>query len=358
MRQLLISLLAIPLSLCGTAAIAAQSVSPQSTVQATVLDPSGAPIAGAVVTSAADNQSAGPSTTSNERGEFSLTLGPGRYSVTVVAPGFVASTQSLTVSSGGGARLQPFVPSIAALRETVTVNAPAGYRAATTASATKSMTPLRDVPQSITVVTQELIKDQLMMSVGDVVRYVPGITTHQGENNRDQVIIRGNSSSADFFVNGVRDDVQYYRDLYNLDRVEALKGPNAMIFGRGGGGGVVNRVKKEAGFQPVARSSLQGGMYGNKRFTADLGPAISETVAFRLNGMYENSDSFRDRRRPGALRPHPDPDHCAQRSDQDHARLRVPARHARGRSRHHVIPGRAGRRRPVSPSTATRTTAT
>ena len=64
------------------------------------------------------------------------------------------------------------------------------------------------------------------------------MTTHQGENNRDQVIIRGNSSSADFFVNGVRDDVQYYRDLYNLDRVEALKGPNAMIFGRGGAGGV------------------------------------------------------------------------------------------------------------------------
>ena len=70
-----------------------------------------------------------------------------------------------------------------------------------------------------------------MMSIADVVRYVPGITAHQGENNRDQVVIRGNSTSADFFVNGVRDDVQYYRDLYNLDRVEALKGPNAMIFG-------------------------------------------------------------------------------------------------------------------------------
>ncbi len=98
-----------------------------------------------------------------------------------------------------------------------------------------------------------------MMSVGDVMRYVPGMTVHQGENNRDQVIIRGNSSSADFFVNGVRDDVQYYRDLYNLERVEALKGPNAMIFGRGGGGGVVNRVTKEALFLPLTSSSLQGG---------------------------------------------------------------------------------------------------
>ena len=132
-----------------------------------------------------------------------------------------------------------------------------------------------------------------MMSIGDVVRYVPGITAHQGENNRDQVIIRGNSSSADFFVNGVRDDVQYYRDLYNLDRVEALKGPNAMIFGRGGMGGVINRVTKEAGFTPLREIDLQGGSFGNKRFSADLDQPFNDKVAFRLNGMYENSDSFR-----------------------------------------------------------------
>ena len=127
--------------------------------------------------------------------------------------------------------------------------------------------------------TRELIRDQLMLSIGDVMRYTPGIQVHQGENNRDQVIIRGNSSSADFFLNGVRDDVQYYRDLYNLDRVEALKGPNAMIFGRGGGGGVVNRVTKEAVFQPLREVTLQGGAYGHKRFAADLDQPLSDTVA-------------------------------------------------------------------------------
>ncbi len=161
-------------------------------------------------------------------------------------------------------------------------------------SATKTLTPLRDVPQSITVVTQELIQDQMMMSIGDVVRYVPGITAIQGENNRDQLVIRGNSTSADFFLDGVRDDVQYYRDLYNLDRVEALKGPNAMIFGRGGGGGVINRVTKEAGFMPLREITLQGGSFGNKRFTADFDQPLNDKVAFRLNGMYENSDSFRN----------------------------------------------------------------
>jgi catecholate siderophore receptor len=205
----------------------------------------------------------------------------------------VDGSQLLTVPPSGGVRLPPFVLAIAAVREVVTVSAPAGYRADATSSATKTLTPIRDVPQAITVVTQELMKDQLMMSVADVVRYVPGITTQQGENNRDQIIVRGNNTSADFFVNGVRDDVQYFRDLYNVERMEALKGPNAMIFGRGGAGGVVNRVQKEAGFQPVREVFVQGGMHGNKRFTTDLAQPLSETVAFRVNGMFENSDSFR-----------------------------------------------------------------
>jgi catecholate siderophore receptor len=122
---------------------------------------------------------------------------------------------------------------------------------------------------------------------------MPGITAHQGENNRDDVVIRGNRSSADFFLNGIRDDVQYYRDLYNLDRVETMKGPNAMIFGRGGGGGVINRVTKEAYFGSLREISLQGGSFSNKRVSADFDQPINEKFAFRVNGLYENSGSFR-----------------------------------------------------------------
>ena len=132
-------------------------------------------------------------------------------------------------------------------------------------SATRTDTPLRDVPQSITVVTQELIKDQTMQNMGDVVRYVPGVNISQGEGNRDAVIFRGNNSTGDFFVDGLRDDVQYFRDLYNIDRVEVLKGSNGMIFGRGGAGGVINRVTKEAGWTPIMK------------FRHSMGPsAISE----------------------------------------------------------------------------------
>ncbi|MEO8448907.1 MAG: TonB-dependent receptor plug domain-containing protein, partial [Gemmatimonadota bacterium] len=168
-----------------------------------------------------------------------------------------------------------------------------GYAVGGLTSATKTATLLRDVPQSITVVTKDQIADQSMQNMADVVRYVPGITMGQGEGNRDQPTIRGNSTSAGFFVDGVRDDVQYFRDLYNVERVEALKGANALIFGRGVGGGVINRVSKEADWSPVRELGLQGGSYDNKRVTTDLGQGLSDRLAVRLNGMYESSDQFR-----------------------------------------------------------------
>ncbi len=168
------------------------------------------------------------------------------------------------------------------------------YKVQESLTATKTNTPLLDVPQSITIVTEQQIKDQQMLGLGDVVRYVPGLTAHQGENNRDQIVFRGNSSSADFFLNGVRDDVQYYRDLYNLSRVEVLRGPNAMLFGRGGGGGLINRVLKVAGFNPIREITLQAGPHDHKRVTVDVNEPLSDRTAFRLNALYEDSASFRN----------------------------------------------------------------
>jgi catecholate siderophore receptor len=169
-----------------------------------------------------------------------------------------------------------------------------GYLRLETATATKTPTLLRDIPQAVTVINRALIRDQGMQSMTDVVRYVPGITMGQGEGNRDQPTIRGNSTTADFFIDGVRDDAQYFRDIYNVERVEALKGSNAMIFGRGGGGGVVNRAMKEADWYPVRELMLQGGSFNNRRMTVDVGQGLSDRIAGRVNAMYENSDLFRD----------------------------------------------------------------
>ncbi len=149
------------------------------------------------------------------------------------------------------------------------------------------------MPQSVTVVTQQQLQDQQTLSIGDLVRYTPGVTAHQGENNRDEIIFRGINSSSSFFVDGLRDDVQYYRDLYNAERIEILKGPNAMIFGRGGGGGVLNRVTKAAGFTPLREFSLMAGSYEGRRGTLDIGQPLGDAFAVRLNGMYEESNTFR-----------------------------------------------------------------
>ena len=193
-------------------------------------------------------------------------------------------------------------PSVGRAQETVTEVEPIivtgrtrGYVAIESVTATRTDTPLIDVPQSVIVVTRAQLDDQAAHSLGDVLRYVPGVTVGQGEGNRDQITLRGQNTTADFFLDGARDDVQYFRGLYNLERVEVLKGPYALIFGRGGGGGIVNRVQKT----PSADAAFFGARAGVNSFGAhdlsvDLNTPISPTSAFRLNAVYERLDNHRD----------------------------------------------------------------
>jgi catecholate siderophore receptor len=176
----------------------------------------------------------------------------------------------------------------------ITAQVDEGYLPGRLDTALRVATDLRDTPQSIGVVSAQLIRDQAMQSMADVLRYVPGATIGQGEGHRDAPSLRGNASTADFFVDGVRDDVQYYRDLYNTERVEVLLGPNAMIFGRGGGGGVINRVTRVADGRRHVGLSLEGGDFEHRRMVGDLGAAMTETVSARVNLMHERSGSYRD----------------------------------------------------------------
>ena len=264
---------------------------PTSALQGKVYDATKSPIPGARVLLSGDRLRASASTSTGEAGEFSIAIDPGVYQLRVVADGFRDYTSTVTVEDKKNA-VADILLQVAPRQEALTVSDTANYQVITTSSL-KTSIPLSDVPQSVSVVTHDLIRDQSMQNMADVVRYVPGITMAQGEGHRDAPVIRGNSTTADFYVNGVRDDVQYLRDLYNVERVEAVKGANALTFGRGGGGGVINRVTKEAQFYPIREISLQGGAYGNKRFSTDLGHSFNDKLAFRLNGMYENSDSFR-----------------------------------------------------------------
>jgi catecholate siderophore receptor len=176
----------------------------------------------------------------------------------------------------------------------VSVKADAESYTAVDAASAKTDTPLRDVPQSISVITRQSIDDLNMQNIGDAVAYVPGVGVAQGEGNRETPVIRGSSSTGDFFLDGMRDDVQYYRDLYNIERVEVLKGPNGTLFGRGGVGGLINRVSKQADWRDVTAITLQGGSDSNKRVSADFGLGINDAIAFRVNGLYEDSESYRE----------------------------------------------------------------
>ena len=169
-----------------------------------------------------------------------------------------------------------------------------GYVAISSAGL-KTDTPLIDTPQTVSVVTREQLDDQALQDIGDILRYTPGASIGQGEGNRDQITIRGQNTTADFFVDGIRDDVQYFRPLYNIERVEIHKGPNAMIFGRGGGGGIINRVTKS----PIAdrqfgEATASVDSFGAFYLAGDLNLPVGDTAAFRLNGLYEEFNNHRD----------------------------------------------------------------
>jgi catecholate siderophore receptor len=290
-RYSLRSLLLLGLLAILTIQVFGQVTKEKTQLNVKVLDPNRAAIQGADVWIGKRGLPAATAVT-DRNGEFSIALPPGEYQVRISADGFAEATESVNLQND--AKPLEVILAVGPSSAIVTITDMAAYGVSSINSATKTLTPLRDIPQSISVVTKEQIRDQSMSSLSEVVAYVPGITSHQGENNRDQLVIRGNNTSADFFLNGVRDDVQYFRDFYNVERVEALKGPNSMLFGRGGGGGVINRVTKEAGFTSLREITLQGGSFGNKRVAMDFDQPLGNKFAFRLNGLYENSGSFRN----------------------------------------------------------------
>jgi catecholate siderophore receptor len=171
---------------------------------------------------------------------------------------------------------------------------PEGYDIEKTRTATKTETPLVDVPQTIAVISREQLDDQALEQLGDALRYVPGVVLGQGEGHRDQVTLRGQNTTADFFLDGLRDDAQYYRPLYNIDRIEVLKGANALIFGRGGGGGVINRVSKTPEFgRSRMAGSISGDSFGAWSVAADLDQPLSDQAAVRINATYEDLRNHR-----------------------------------------------------------------
>lgn len=176
-----------------------------------------------------------------------------------------------------------------------TVQSTSGYEARETATATKIATPLRDVPQIVNVVPKALLQDQNAMSLQDALQNVPGLSFSVGDGQRDQVAIRGFTAISDQFIDGVRDDAMYYRDLSNIERVEVLKGPASVVYGRGSAGGLINRVTRKPNAHPVAELAATLGSKGQRRGEIDVGTASGDKQEqFRLTGALEDSHGFRN----------------------------------------------------------------
>lgn len=166
-----------------------------------------------------------------------------------------------------------------------------GYVPADTTAA-KIPVPLRDVPQSITIVPAEVLRDQRALSLQDVLKNVPGVGFSSGDGQRDQVTIRGFTAIADQFVDGFRDDALYFRDLSNVDRIEVIKGPAAVLYGRGSSGGLINRVTKKPDGD-VATARFSAGSFNSYRGEFDVG-RLGQDVGFRVTGAIEDNDGYRD----------------------------------------------------------------
>jgi len=170
-----------------------------------------------------------------------------------------------------------------------------GYRSERSSTATRTDTPLRDIPQSVTVVPEALMEAQAAFNLRDALRNVPGLTLAAGEGGRtgDSITLRGFAANSDTYLDGVKDNGQYFRDTFFIEGVDVLKGPSSMLFGRGSTGGVINLLSKQAHPGQSAEADLSLGSYDLRRATVD-GNFGTDELAGRISALYHDTDSFRD----------------------------------------------------------------
>ncbi|MBC7785114.1 MAG: TonB-dependent receptor, partial [Burkholderiales bacterium] len=194
----------------------------------------------------------------------------------------LASLMGATVASGQESGVQ--LPTI-----DVTGDQNGGYQA-TQQSIVRMPVPLLDTPQSVTVIPQQVIRDQSATSLQDVLRNVAGITFRAGEggNGGDDPYIRGFDARNDMFRDGVRDPGWYTRDLFATDRVEVYKGPSSFLFGRGSTGGVINTVTKTPTGKTSVDAEISGQVPGGYRATVDANGKVNDNVSARIAIMNQD----------------------------------------------------------------------
>ncbi|AWO00659.1 TonB-dependent siderophore receptor [Chitinophaga alhagiae] len=234
-------------------------------------------------------------------GRFSFSeVAPGKYTLRFTFLGYEPSTRSIDVKAGETRVVDVVLTSSAEQLQSVEITGrkESGYKNTNSFVGTKTATALKDVPQSISYVTKELMYDQQAMRVGDVVKYMSGVNQYTAY---DDFTIRGfrtqNNSSVQL-LNGLRTITGFWKQpLTNyLERVEVIKGPAAALFGNSSPGGIINRVTKKPLREKRQSISFTTGSFNTFRTQADFTGPLNEsrTLLYRLNLGYENAQSFRD----------------------------------------------------------------
>ena len=159
----------------------------------------------------------------------------------------------------------------------------------------KGKQDIRDIPQSINVVTEKLINDAKLDTLRQALHYTAGITFAATENGTDQDIrMRGFpvATTGDLLIDGMKDPSQYDRDSFNYDRIEVMRGSASMLFGRGSTGGVINQVTKKPQLMDLTQVLTSVGTGNYYRLTGDFNKRIGETSALRINAMYQDADNY------------------------------------------------------------------
>jgi catecholate siderophore receptor len=170
-----------------------------------------------------------------------------------------------------------------------------GYNPGTTAVG-KQVQALRDIPNSVTVVPEQLMQDRNADTFKEALRNVAGLTFNASEGGRvgDNITLRGFSVVGDVYLDNLRDVAQYNRETFNLESIDVLRGSASMLFGRGSAGGIINQSSKVPRIYQSNEASLALGTEGYRRATADHNRAINDTTALRLNVLAHDQGSFRD----------------------------------------------------------------
>ncbi len=227
-----------------------------------------------------------PSLALTSLGAMAAGMGLSLLSAGAIAQSAPSAQRVESTATAPATRQEEALPTVTITDKANRPDAKTTYQATTTTIG-KGKQALRDIPQSITVVTEKLITDRNLDTMKDVLRQTAGITFQAAEGGEEDIRLRGFSlqTTGDIFLDGVRDPAIYDRDTFNLDRLELLRGSASMLFGRGSTGGAVNQVSKAPYLGSSSELNVTAGNHEYKRVTGDFNIQTAEDAALRITGM-------------------------------------------------------------------------